>query len=218
MSNAEEEKYNCSKCGVEIGGHNKYLHEGMCNNCFFDEYFPEDAQVFETDIEKMKIHCRSNPIRKEDQKFWEFLKSDELDQKRFQKIVKEIMKKIDCTKCSNCCKVLKPALNEQDVGRISEYLNLAKEDFILKYAVKNNENEFELKQMPCAFLVDNKCQIYEIKPESCKEYPDLLGKDITARCHAFFSNAEVCPIVFNVLENAKEEFLEDIYAFENPDM
>jgi len=43
------------------------------------------------------------------------------------------------------------------------------------------------------------------------------GKDVTARCHAFFSNAEVCPIVFNVLENANDEFSEDMYAFENPD-
>ncbi len=218
MSDAKEEKFNCGKCGIEIGGHNKYLHDGMCDNCFFGKYFPEEAQVFETDIEKIKMHCRSKPIQRENQRFYEFLKSGKLDQERFQKIVKEIMAKIDCTKCSNCCKILRPALNEQDAGRISNHLALAKEEFISKYAMKNNENEFELKQMPRPFLIDNKCLIYEIRPESCKEYPNLLGKDVTARCHAFFSNAEVCPIVFNVLENAKEEFLEDIYAFENPDV
>jgi len=217
MSNAEEEKFNCRNCGTEIGGHNKHLHDGMRDDCFFERYFPESSQVFETDIEKMKAHCRSKPIQKENQRFWEFLRSDELDQERFQKIVKEITEKIDCTKCANCCKLLKPTLNEQDIARISEHLNLAKGDFILKYAVKNNENEFELKQMPCAFLVDNKCRIYEIRPKSCKEYPNLLGKDVTVRCRAFFSNTEMCPIVFNVLENAKEEFLEDIYTFENPD-
>src|SRR3990167_8843099 len=104
----------------------------MCNICFFDKYFPEEAQVFETDIEKIKRHCRSKPIQRENQKFYEFLKSDELDQDRFQRMVKEITGKIDCTKCSNCCKALRPALNEEDVGRISEHSGLAKEDFISK--------------------------------------------------------------------------------------
>lgn len=216
MSNAKEEKYKCRKCGAEIGRHNKYLHDDMCNTCFFDEYFPEDAQVFETDINRMKSHCRSKPVQRENQKFWEFLKSDKLDHERFEKIVREIKLKIDCTKCSNCCKLLKPILNDEDTERISEHLNLSREDFILKSAVKNSEAQFEIKQAPCPFLINNKCQIYVVRPESCKEYPNL-DKDVTERCNAFFRNAEVCPLVFNVLENAKEEFLEDIYAFENPD-
>jgi hypothetical protein len=213
-----EGKFNCTKCGIEIDEHNKYLHDGMCDDCFFDEYFPEEAQVFETEIEKMKIHCQSKPVQRENQKFWEFLKSDTLDQDRFQKIVREITEKIDCTKCANCCKELKPILGELDIERISKHLGMTKEDFILKYSVKNDEKEFELNQMPCIFLVDNKCQIYEMRPKNCREYPNLLGKDVTIRCNAFFYDAEICPIVFNVLENSKKEFLEDIYAFENPDI
>src|SRR4030066_217994 len=98
MPSSKEEKFNCNKCGIEIGGHNKYLHNGMCDDCFFDKYFPEDAQVFETNVEKIKIHCRSKPIQRENQTFWEFLKSDEIDKERFQKIAKEITEKIDCTK------------------------------------------------------------------------------------------------------------------------
>lgn len=40
-----EEKFNCRKCDKEINSHNQYRHDGMCDNCFFDEYFPEDARV-----------------------------------------------------------------------------------------------------------------------------------------------------------------------------
>lgn len=40
----EEEKFNCRKCGKEIDAHNQYLHDGMCNDCFFDTYFPEDEE------------------------------------------------------------------------------------------------------------------------------------------------------------------------------
>lgn len=34
----EELKFNCKKCNRKIGIHNKDWHEGMCNDCFFDEY------------------------------------------------------------------------------------------------------------------------------------------------------------------------------------
>ena len=34
----EKKEYNCKKCNKAIGKHNLYWHEGMCNDCFFDEY------------------------------------------------------------------------------------------------------------------------------------------------------------------------------------
>ena len=40
----EEEKFKCKKCNKEIGGHNQYCHDRMCNDCFFDTYFPEDGE------------------------------------------------------------------------------------------------------------------------------------------------------------------------------
>lgn len=217
MKHDEDMNYNCKSCNKKISAHNRDWHNNMCDDCFNKKYFPEDAQVYETDVKRIKIECRSNPNQRENQKFCEFLKSDEFNQERFQKIVREITEKIDCTICANCCKVLKSALNEQDVERISKHLNLAKDEFILKYLIRNDGNEMEINQLPCHFLADNKCQIYEIRPEACRGYPNL-DKEVTVRCHAFLSNAEICLIAFNVLENAKEEFLEEIYAFENPDI
>ncbi|MFW6121672.1 MAG: hypothetical protein ACOC80_12365 [Petrotogales bacterium] len=49
------------------------------------------------------------------------------------------------------------------------------------------------------------------------EYIHNLDKDVTLRCIQLFGNTEVCPIVFNVLENAKKYFLEDIYDFMIPE-
>ena len=43
----KEESWNCRKCGITIGGHNQYLHDGMCDDCFFREYFPEDQAAYE---------------------------------------------------------------------------------------------------------------------------------------------------------------------------
>lgn len=34
----DKKEYSCKKCKKAIGKHNLYWHEGMCNDCFFDEY------------------------------------------------------------------------------------------------------------------------------------------------------------------------------------
>ncbi len=52
----EEEKFQCRKCNIPIREHNQYLHDGMCDDCFFEIYFPEEAQVVETDLEQMERH------------------------------------------------------------------------------------------------------------------------------------------------------------------
>ena len=40
----KEELFNCKKCRIQIGGHNQYLHDGMCDDCYFKEYFPEENE------------------------------------------------------------------------------------------------------------------------------------------------------------------------------
>lgn len=206
----KKERFTCKECGKTIGGHNQYLHDGMCDECFFDLYFPEDAQIYEKDVGKLLQICRKS--EKKNMRFKNFLKSGDLDQKRFDIIVKEITEKIDCTTCRNCCKILKTCVSTDDINRIAKHLHMPVDDFIKKYVTKNSEDLVEFKHVPCSFLQeDNTCQIYEVRPQECIGYP-YLDKDVTTRCIQFFGNAEVCPIVFNVLENAKKEFLEDIYV------
>ena len=37
-------RFKCSKCGINIGAHNEYCHDGMCDDCFFETYFPEECK------------------------------------------------------------------------------------------------------------------------------------------------------------------------------
>lgn len=145
----KEEQFQCRKCNISIGGHNQYLHDRMCDDCFFDVYFLEEAQVVETDLERIGRHCRSKPVQRENSNFKRFVLESEFDQERFAKITKEIRNKLSCPADGACCSLLNGQLTRDNV-------------------------------------------------------------DI------FIENAAKCPIVFNVLENAKEEFLEEIFAFENP--
>ena len=53
-----KERFNCKKCQTVINGHNLYLHDGMCDDCFFEVYFPEEVQVFATDVNELSRICR----------------------------------------------------------------------------------------------------------------------------------------------------------------
>lgn len=59
MTKINEETGNCKKCGRKIGGHNIYLHEGFCDRCFFEEFFPEpDYEKAKKEIENRRKHLK----------------------------------------------------------------------------------------------------------------------------------------------------------------
>lgn len=42
MKHDEEMRFNCRKCKKKSSAHNKDWHDGMCDDCFNKEYFPDD--------------------------------------------------------------------------------------------------------------------------------------------------------------------------------
>jgi Fe-S-cluster containining protein len=161
----------------------------------------------ELDLEKIKelgkIRERENLI------FRAFLKQK--DSYKVDKIVhklnKIISEQIDCTTCGNCCKILPYALLEEDIKRLSKALNISTKEVIEQYTeFDEEEQECFLKETPCAFLKDNKCTIYEARPEACRSYPHLHKKEFTSRLLGVIQNYSICPIVFNVYEELKKAF------------
>lgn len=41
MKHDQEMNYNCKKCNRKISAHNNDWHDGMCDDCFNNQYFPE---------------------------------------------------------------------------------------------------------------------------------------------------------------------------------
>ena len=58
------------------------------------------------------------------------------------------------------------------------------------------------RELPCPFLKDNLCTIYDVRPSVCAGYPHL-HRNFRNRLWQTIDNAETCPIVFNVLERLK---------------
>ena len=139
-----------------------------------------------------------------------FLKGSDLSIRRIDLTVhdlyREVSREIDCTKCANCCKTVRPVLKPADLRRLAKYLELSVNEFRSRYLEDDPEKEGSVfRNQPCPFLQDNLCTVYNHRPGDCRSYPHLHKREFVFRISQAFSNCSVCPIVFNVYEELKRE-------------
>ncbi len=141
----------------------------------------------------------------ENQQFVTYLKNK--DSKEVDEIVLAlndiISSEIDCTQCGNCCKSLMINVSEEEANHLSKHLHQSRNEFENKYLEKGNNGMMIINTIPCHFLNDNKCTVYEHRFAGCKEFPGLHFPDFTKRLFTIFMHYERCPIIFNVVEALK---------------
>jgi Fe-S-cluster containining protein len=94
-----------------------------------------------------------------------------------EEINKSICDFADCSICAICCMEEKLTLHTPDINRISRKLGMKREAFLDKYTYYHKEwNEIQMN-MPCPFLDNNRCKIYSIRPEMCRNYPVFVNED-----------------------------------------
>jgi Fe-S-cluster containining protein len=93
-------------------------------------------------------------------------------------------------------------LRDDEINSISDSLGLSREKFIDKYLIQSAEG-YEIKS-PCCFLNENgACAIQWCKPAECMDFPHTDKPDRLFGLLGVLSFAEVCPIVFEMLERLK---------------
>lgn len=133
--------------------------------------------------------------------------SDAIDKIVFR-LNEEITPQIDCTKCGNCCNSLMINVDDADAELLSTHLNLEKEQFYKKYVERSSQGSLAvMNTIPCHFLHENKCIVYEARPTECREFPGLHHKGFTKRLFTIFMHYDRCPIIYNVVERLKEEVM-----------
>ena len=126
--------------------------------------------------------------------------------RRVHLLHREFASLIDCTTCANCCKEVSPSLSQTDVVRLSEYFGIGIPDFSEKYLEPPKDSDKQrIREKPCPFLRENLCTVYEARPDACRSFPHLHKKDFIFRTIQVVTNCHICPIVFNVFEELKEE-------------
>jgi uncharacterized protein len=146
---------------------------------------------------------------KENVRFRSFLKGIDMPSEELDGLVHELTDKvwahIDCTKCANCCREISPTLDEEDVARLAARLGVTSEQFASQYlkSAEDEENPWIMRTLPCPFLKDNRCSVYEDRPQDCREYPYLYREEFNSRTLGMISRTFTCPIVFDVWEALK---------------
>jgi Fe-S-cluster containining protein len=114
-----------------------------------------------------------------------------------------ITPQIDCTQCGNCCKTLMIQVEKEEVAIVADNMNLSSSVFEELYVEKGTSDQMIINAIPCHFLKDKRCSIYQDRFSSCKEFPALDLPNFTSRLFTVFMHYRRCPIVFNVIEELK---------------
>ena len=117
----------------------------------------------------------------------------------------EITPQIDCTQCGNCCKTLMIQVDPIELKHLSAALQMSEGEFEDAYIEKGCSGKMLINTIPCHFLSENKCSVYEHRFSSCREFPALHLPQITSRLFTIFMHYDRCPIIFNVIESLKQE-------------
>ncbi|MCZ2099931.1 MAG: YkgJ family cysteine cluster protein [Chitinophagales bacterium] len=116
----------------------------------------------------------------------------------------EVFSKIDCLACANCCKTSPPLVTNKDIKRIAQHLKMTPKLFERKYVIEDINGEKSFSQVPCFFLQeDNRCSIYEVRPEACRNYPHTDEDAYFIRTSLNLNNTLICPAAFLILKKIK---------------
>lgn len=144
-------------------------------------------------------------------------RQDRLSEEEVDQLVCDVTRRVwagfDCATCANCCKEVDTSVTDQDIQRLAAALGLSQEDFRSRYIdgqVSPEECDgdvvlWRMRSRPCPFLKDNKCIVYEARPDECRGYPYLFEPKFSFRTLGMIERTFSCPVVYQVFEELKEE-------------
>ena len=165
----------------------------------------EADKYLETNLDRLLVAGQENELA--NQQFAQYLLQMDpalVDQK-VHALNDKIAPKIDCTVCGNCCKTLLININEKEADALSEHLDQTREIFDKNYLEKGMNGTMLMSAVPCHFLKENKCTVYDYRFEGCKEFPAMHLPHFNKRLFTTFMHYNRCPIIFNIVEELKIE-------------
>jgi Fe-S-cluster containining protein len=97
---------------------------------------------------------------------------------------------LECQRCTACCRwpgqVL---LSDEEITRLAAFKGLTEHDFIQQFAkLRADRRGLALKENSdgaCIFLEGDSCTVQPVKPQKCKEFPNLWNfPGFEKVCHA----------------------------------
>ena len=161
------------------------------------------------DIKLIERYARNNEA--EDLRFRNFVVRDldmstsALDEK-VAATTDEVRKQLDCLACGRCCRFLQVVVDDKDIKRLAHRLGILPREVLHKYVNTAPDGTSHLNSIPCPFLLqDNRCSVYEDRPQSCRDFPYLHAGATRSRLLTLLEYISLCPIIFNVWDQMKRE-------------
>jgi len=143
----------------------------------------------------------------ENDAFRQFLKnrdSETIDKIVF-KLNSTIEPQIDCTQCGACCNGLMINVTQQESEKVAQHFDMPVNSFKEKYIEEGESGLMIINTIPCHFLEEKKCTIYENRFNECREFPHLHKPNFNDRLFGTLIHYSICPIIYNVVEQLKIE-------------
>ncbi len=116
--------------------------------------------------------------------------------------------KFECVSgCSNCCQVNDGFvfLSEDEAEKIAKYLETGIAE-LYKWFIKQIDNRLCLvdgESEHCIFIEDNRCLIYPVRPQQCRDYP--FWPEIISSPERWDREKIICPGIGAGKEYRKED-------------
>ncbi|MCL2317625.1 MAG: YkgJ family cysteine cluster protein [Methanomassiliicoccaceae archaeon] len=96
-----------------------------------------------------------------------------------------------CEMCGKCCRQPNIVIRPEEIDPISVAAGIPLHVFITKYIIKTKDGRMLFsKTDPCAFLEkDNRCRIWEDRPEICRDFPYAVSM-FMSRVYIALTNEE----------------------------
>lgn len=118
----------------------------------------------------------------------------------------DVFAKTNCLDCAQCCKTHSPLFNRKDIERIAGHLKIRPADFVSRYLIIDEDDDWIFHTVPCPFLLNtNACSIYAERPDACRDYPHTNRKKIYQLESITLKNAEICPAVVKILDTVLDK-------------
>ena len=153
------------------------------------EFIKKQAEVNEEENDAFRLYLKG-------------LDSDGLD-KKVHEINNFVTSQIDCKACGACCRQLMINVTEEEKIAVANHLNISPLQFKDKYLEESLQGKLIINTIPCHFLSDSKCSIYENRFTECRAFPHLHESNFKGRLFGTLVHYAMCPIIYNVIEQLK---------------
>ena len=85
---------------------------------------------------------------------------------------------LECQRCTACCRWPgQVRLTDAEIARLAAFKGLSEFDFIQQFTrLTSDRRGLALLDQPdgaCIFLTDNDCSVQPVKPQQCRDFPNL---------------------------------------------